>query len=136
MREKLRLKGVEHEARLNASESLPGIDLERAIHVLGKIQDDGHIAALAGKTGSRAAGQHGGAKLPTGTYGRDYVIGIARNDEAYRHLAIVGSIRRIKSPAAPVETDFAANLPLEGRLQSGGLREAIDRFSVRAGRQR
>src|ERR1700693_3287616 len=50
-------QGVQNNARLNACESLLGIELENLVHVLGEIQDDGDVAALSRQAGPRSPRQ-------------------------------------------------------------------------------
>ena len=108
LRARLGLQRVEHGARLDASEPAFFIELDHPIHVLRHIDDDGHIAALAGEAGSTAAREHRGAVLAAQTQRFHHLVGIARQHHADGHLAIVGCVGRVQRAAALVEPDLAA----------------------------
>ena len=48
---------VENDAGLHAGDAAGGIDLENPRHVLGEVEDDGDVAALAGERGAAAAAE-------------------------------------------------------------------------------
>jgi hypothetical protein len=50
-------ESVEDDSGLHAGDAAGGIDLENARHVLGKIEDDGDVAALAGERSAAAAAE-------------------------------------------------------------------------------
>ena len=67
-------------------------------------------------------GSTGAPYLPARRHGRDHVVGVARHDEADRHLAVVRAVGGVERAAAAVEADFAANLALQLPFEVGGLR--------------
>jgi hypothetical protein len=54
---------VEHDSGLYAGDAAGGIDFENPRHVLGKIEDDGDVAALAGERRAGAAAEERRAEL-------------------------------------------------------------------------
>jgi hypothetical protein len=56
-------KRVEHDSGLHAGDAAGGIDFENPRHVLGKIENDGDIAALSGERGATAAAEKRRAEL-------------------------------------------------------------------------
>jgi hypothetical protein len=63
---------------LNACVSLEGIQLDDLVHVFGKVQHDGDIAALSGQAGPGSSRQDRSAVLPARGHGRDHIFGITR----------------------------------------------------------
>ena len=113
---------VEHDSGLHAGDAAGGIDFENPRHVLGKIEDDGDVAALAGERRAAAAAEQRRAELAAeGDRGQN-VVGIAGEHDADGNLAVVGAVGRVESACAAVETDFsAANLCAQGFGQACGI---------------
>ena len=128
-------ESVQDDARLYPGESVLRVDLEDVIHVLRKIENDSHIAALPGQTGARSPRQNRRAILPARRHRRAHVLGIAGNHQANGNLTVVRSVRGKQGAAAAIEADFAAHLAPQGFFQGNGLRKRIDRFRVRAWRE-
>ncbi len=63
------------------------------------------------------------------------VVDRARNDDADRHLAIVGAIRRVQRPAAAVEAHLSGYRAFELALELGARAEGVDRLAVGARRK-
>src|SRR6185312_6036200 len=64
---------IENYTRLNPCETLNRIDFQDPVHVLGKVEDDGDVAALPGQAGAGASRQDWCAVLPANGHRRDYV---------------------------------------------------------------
>ena len=107
------LQRVEHRARLDASDFPRRVDAQHAIEVFRHVHDDGDVAALTGEARTAAAGQNRRTMLSADLHGRHHIIDVARNDDADRHLPVVGSVGRVECPAATVEAHFATNYPAE-----------------------
>ena len=56
--------------------------------------------------------------LATGGDGGDYVIVVAGNDDADRHLAVVGAVAGIECAAGIVETDLAVDALAQSFVKS------------------
>ena len=104
---------VANDAGLNASDPARRIDFDQVVHVFGKIEQDSHVAALAGETRAATSRKNGSAK---GSAKRDRfldILRIARNDHADRRLTVIGAIGRVESSTATIETNFAFDFPSE-----------------------
>jgi hypothetical protein len=51
-----------------------------------------------------------------GDRGQD-IVGVARDDDTDRNLAVVGGIGRVKGAAAGIESHLASNLAAQGGLK-------------------
>jgi hypothetical protein len=122
---------IEDHSGLHAGDAPGGIDFEDPRHVLGKIEDDGDVAALPGQRCAAAAAEQRSAELTAQRNRGENIVDIARKHYADRNLAVVGAVGRVESAAAAIKPDFAANLFAEslGKTRSvhwgrlGGLRE-------------
>ena len=121
---------VQDDARLDACDALDRIDLEDPVHVLGEVEDDGDVAALAGEAGPRAPGQHRRSMSATDRHGGDHIVRVSWDDEPDRNLTIVGPVGRVECAASRIEPHLASNLALQRTFEIGGRREVIDRFAV------
>ncbi len=79
----------------------------------GVVEDNGHVNALAGETGSRAARQNGGSRRAAGGQCGFNIRRVAGKDNADWKLAVVGGVGRVKRARAKIE----ANLAVERFLQ-------------------
>src|SRR5262249_40608192 len=79
------------------------------IDVLRQVHDDGHVAALAGEAGAAAAREDRRAVRPAHLHGGLDIVRVAGNDDANRHLPVVGGVGGVERAAAGIETNFAAN---------------------------
>jgi hypothetical protein len=50
-----------------------------------------------------------------------HVLPVARNDDADRDLAIVGTVRGIKSSATGIEANFSSKMAAQGGLEGGDI---------------
>src|SRR3984885_3336999 len=105
---------VEDYSRLHAGNPALGIDLEDIRHVLREIEDDRHVAALAGQGSSAAASEERSVMVAAEGDGGEHVFFVARNDYADRDLAIVGAVGRVERASAGVEADLSAEMAVEG----------------------
>src|ERR1700690_3191664 len=101
---------IKNDSRLHPGGALPGINFDDVIHIPGEIEYKGHVAALSGQRRSGAAAQQGSAILARERHGGDDVIGIVRKNYTDGHLAIVRAVGGVKSPAAGIETNVAAEV--------------------------
>jgi hypothetical protein len=112
---------VEHDSGLYAGGAAGGIDFENPRHVLGKIEDDGDVAALAGKRSAAATAKKRRAEFAAEGDGGFDVGGVARKHDADRDLAIVGPIGRIESTGTGVEANVPADFVAHGFGKSEGV---------------
>ena len=110
---------VEDDAGLDAGEPTFRIDLQDPVHVFREVEDDGDVAALPGEARPGASWQHGHAELPARFDRGGHVLGVARDDQADRHLAVVGGVAGVQGAAARVEADFPADRLPECLLEVG-----------------
>ena len=87
---------IENNARLHARPPRVRIEGDDAVHVLRTVDDDRDVATLAGEAGAAAASDDRRAVTAADAHGRDDVIGVAREDDAQRHLAVIRSVRRVQ----------------------------------------
>jgi hypothetical protein len=80
---------VEYHSRLHAGKAAGGIDFKNPRHVLGKIENDGDIAALSGEGCAAAATKQRRTELAAECNSSENILGIAREHDANRDLAIV-----------------------------------------------
>ena len=109
-------QSVEHDAGLHAGDAARGIDLEDFRHVLGKIQHDGDVAALAGERRASAATQQGRAEFAANGNCGQHVVDVVGKNHADGDLTIVRAVGGVEGAAAVVKANFAAN----ARAQSLG----------------
>ncbi len=91
---------VEHDAGLHAGDAVRGIDLEDARHVLGEIEHDGNVAALARKRSAAATAEQGRSEIAADRNRGEHVIGIVGKNHADRDLTVVGSVGGVEGAAA------------------------------------
>ena len=123
---------VEHDAGLDVDGAGGGIDGAHAAHVLGEVEDDGDVAALAGERGAGSAGEDGGVEGAAGCDGGDDVGFVARDDDADGNVAVVGGVGGVEGFGGGVEADLAADAGAELLLEGVGLGEGVVGASVRA----
>ncbi len=120
---------VEHDAGADPCGASIGVEVDQRIVVLRMVEDDRHVAGLAGQARAAAAGHDRDVVGPAHLDRRDHVVGITGHDHADRHLAVVRGIGAVRRTAAGVEPDLAADLVeqidreplgLSGQLRGGG----------------
>ena len=100
---------VENDAGLDAWPAWRSGSMEvRRVHVARVVEDHGHVDALAGEAGARAARQHGGSGGAAGGQRGFHVGGIAGKDDADGKLAVVRGVGGVESARAEIEANFAA----------------------------
>src|SRR5207245_6198077 len=82
---------VEHEARLHASPPEIRIERDQVPHVLRVVEDHCDVAALTGEARPAAAWQDRYAVIAADRDGLYDILSLARQDDADRYLAVVGS---------------------------------------------
>ena len=103
---------------LDPRDSFRRIQFQDAVHVLGEIQNDRHIAALSGEAGSATASQNRNFIFPAGANRLNHIFDITGYHHADWHMAVKGEIGCVQRTAAGIETYFAANgvAQLRGQL--------------------
>jgi hypothetical protein len=99
---------VEHNSGLNPGHAAGRVYLENPRHVLRKVEDDRDVAALPGKRSTAAPAQQRCAELPAELDCGEDVVGIARQHDSNRNLAVVGTVGRVESAATEIEANFSA----------------------------
>jgi hypothetical protein len=111
-------KIVEDDSRLHARDAAGGIDFENPRHVPREIEDDGDIAALAGKRGASPAAEQRGSELAAEGDSGENVVDVAGKHDTDWDLAIVGTVGSVEGTGSGVETNVAgraaANLGAQG----------------------
>src|SRR5579864_8499680 len=100
-------QAVKDDSRLYTSDAARGIDLDYAVHIAGKIENDGYVAALSGERSASAAAEQRRAEFAAERNRGENVIVVARQDDANGHLTIVGAVGRVESAGAAVEADIS-----------------------------
>jgi hypothetical protein len=108
---------IENNPRLNPGNPLFRIDLKNPCHIFRHVQDKRYIAALSRERSSGAAAENRGPELARQRNGRNYVLGIARQNHPNGYLPVIGSIRGVERTTSFVETHFAAKMAAESRFQ-------------------
>ena len=98
-----------------------GVQLPDAVHVLREIEDHGDVAALSRQRRAAAAREDRRAVFARQSDGGDDVVGVARNHDADRHLAIVRGVGRVQRARAVVETNLAADFATKLGGEDGGI---------------
>ena len=117
---------VEDDAGLDVDGAGDGIDRAHLVHVLGEVEDDGGVAALAGERGSCSAGEDGRVEAAAEGDGGDDVVFVEGDDEADGDVAVVGGVGGVEGAGAGVEADLAADFFAEAGIRVR-LRREIDR---------
>jgi|SRR5580700_2399996 hypothetical protein len=112
---------VEHDSGLYASNAVCGIDFEDPRHVFGKIEDDGDVAALSGERRAAATAEQRRAELAAEGDRGPNIVGVAREYDPNRNLAVVRTIGGIESAGTAVESDFTPDLRAQSFCQSLGV---------------
>ena len=90
------------------------------MHVLGEIHHDGDVAALPGQAGAAAARENRRAVASRRGHRRHDVVDRPRDDDADRHLPVVGTVGGVECPAAGVEADLGRRGSPQVGLQGAG----------------
>ena len=114
---------VEDKPRLNASVLFAMIEFQNLIAVLGKIENDGKVAALTAQACTASTGENRSSMHTGKTHGRDRVFYIAWNYDPDRNLPVIGSVRGVKRTISIAETNFSFDHFLECSLKLQRLRK-------------
>jgi hypothetical protein len=104
---------VEHDAWLHPGDAALRVQLDDLVHVLGEVQHDRGVAALAGQAGAAAAAQHRDAGLAAGGERGEDVVGVAWHHHPDGDLPVVGGVGGVQRPAAAVEPHLPAHVTSE-----------------------
>ena len=127
---------VENNARLYAGILLAMVQLENLVAVLGKIKDDGEVAALTAKTGAAASREHRRPMHPTEPHGRNCIFDISRNNDPNRNLAVVRSVGGVECTISIAEANLSFDDVTERLLQFARFaKRLVFRRMMRARRQ-
>src|SRR5436190_19802269 len=102
---------IKNNAGLHPRVLLLVIQINYLIHVLGKVEDDGDIAALAGEACSSSTREDRSAKLAAEPHSFDTVCLVFWNHHANRNLPVIGAIGCVQSATAFVEADLSSDIP-------------------------
>jgi hypothetical protein len=116
-----RPQAIENDSGLHASDAARRVDLENAIHVLRKIEDDGGIATLPRQRCAATTRQKRSVLLATKCYRGENIFLVARNYNSDWNLTIVRAIGGIQGAAAGIKTNLAAQVAAEGGLKREGV---------------
>ena len=108
-----RAQVVEDAAGFDAGEAALGIDRDHAVEVLGEVDHDGGVAALAGEARAAAARQKRRIVTPADLHRLDDVLPRLRDDHPDRDLAVVRGVGGVERAAAVIEADLAVERGLK-----------------------
>jgi len=117
-------KMVKNHAGLYSRNSAGGINLKNLRHVLGEIENDSDVAALASERCAGTSTKEWRAELAAESDRRKNIVKIPGKNHSDRNLTVVGAIGRVKSASATIKADFALNPGSQGIAQSGGINES------------
>ena len=112
-------------AGLNAHDFPLRVDLQDAVHVLRKVQDDAAPERLAREARPGAACDDRHAEFARDPHRRRHVRRVLRHDDGERHDAVDAGGRRIGRQADPVRQHVAADLPVKRLPDSFGKRAVV-----------
>src|ERR1035437_4007903 len=129
---------VEDDARLDARQLCGGIDGGEIVHESREVEDNSHVGALAGKTGSRSAWQDCGSGCAAGGKSGLDVSGVAGQNHADGKLTIIRGVGCVKGAGTEIETDIASKCLFEKgfQLAMGGKVFMVQRRLVQKGGKR
>ncbi len=112
---------IENQPGLHSSNSAGGINLQDLRHILGEIENDSDVAALASERCAGTSTKKRRAKLAAKSHRRTHIVNIPGKNYSDRNLAVVGAVGCVKSTRATIKADFALNLGSKSVAQSGGI---------------
>src|ERR1039458_597191 len=129
---------VEDDARLDARQLCSGIDGGELVHESREVEDNSHVGALTGKTGSRSTRQDCGSGGAAGGQSGLDVSGVAGQNHADGKLTIVRGVGCVKGAGTEIETDVTAQGFFEKgfQLAMGGKAFMIQRRLILKGGKR
>src|SRR6266540_447306 len=108
---------VEDQSGLDPGQHPFPIHFQDPIQVLGKIDDDGRVAAPPGEAGTGSPGKDGDAPLPAPFDSSHHILRVLGDHHADRQLPVVGRVSRIDGSRAVVEPDLSTQALPEFGLQ-------------------
>src|SRR5579864_4053119 len=108
---------VEDDSRLYTRNASLGIKLEYLRHILGEIEDDSDIAALACERCAPSTTKQRRRMLAANGNRCDNIFGVSGNHYADWDLAIVRAVGGVERPAAVIKAHLTANLAAQSRFQ-------------------
>ena len=108
---------VENHSGLDPGNAPLRVNFQNLVHVLGKVENDGDVAALTGERRATATAQNGSAILARQADRGYHVIDVARKDYSDGDLAVVGAVGGVQRTAAGIEADFATDVIAQGAFQ-------------------
>src|SRR5487761_1657186 len=114
-------------------ETLVRIEPADVAQVLGKVENDCNITALARQAGAATTRENGRVELPAGRDRRNHAVDRARDHETDGHLAIVGGISCIERAGGIIEADLPFHYLAQTLLQPLGVAEPLVRMRTSCG---
>ena len=111
---------IEDHAGVDPGQLALSIQIEDAVQVLRMVDDHRDVAALPGEARAAAAGEDGGAVLPTQRHGLDHVFHGSRDDHADRDLPVTGGVGRIQGAGSGIEAHLALDAGRQFRFEGAG----------------
>jgi hypothetical protein len=111
-------QGVEDDPGLDSRSSRGRVEIDDVAHVLREIEDERHVARLAGQAGPPTSRQDGDAELSPDGNCRDGVSLVHWKNDSDRNVTVVGRVNRIERTAGGVEAHLAADLTAQCVLES------------------
>ncbi len=110
---------VLHNARLDAGETLLGIQIDDGVHVTRGVDDHRATHRLTREAGARASGQHGHTPARADPDGGGNISGIARKDHRNRFDAVHAGVAREQMTRVRIGAHLPAHHGAELRLEAG-----------------
>jgi len=122
---------IEDNSGLDARDTARRIDFEDLCHVLRKVHGDSGVAALSGKRCAPTPREQWSPVVAAQGNRGEYIFFVARNYDADRDLAVIGTVGSVDGAAARVKADLSAKMAAERGLKRGGvkLRGMSERWS-------
>jgi hypothetical protein len=98
---------IQHKSRLHPGVISLGIQLEYMVQILRHVEDNGHVAALAGQACSSAPCKPRRVMVTANCYRLNDVYDAPGYHYPDRHLTVIGSVSRIQCTAPIIKPDFA-----------------------------
>jgi hypothetical protein len=114
---------VEDNSGLHAGDAPRRINFEDFVHVPGKIENHGHIAALPRERRSGAAAEKRSAKFAGQRNGSGNIVCVVGKNNSNGDLSVVGSVGRVKRAAAVIEAHIATDGAAKRHLQSNRIHD-------------
>jgi hypothetical protein len=110
---------VQHDAGLDDAAPVGGVDLDDAVEMPRRVEDERFVDRLAALRGAATARQNADAGSSRDGERRGHVGGVARRGDGDRHHLVMRGIGRIAPAREAVEPHLALQRPAETLFQSG-----------------